>query len=146
MKKKNVLPEKPQTDRYLQQVPKCFLTKRKIAWKSTWWRKVSKSVVKMSRPTLRPAGTLRAFVKMLKESAPFTWVKRSKKQFSSIYKYPTFSLLTIIPWIDIHWLNVIVVQFEECQKTELFVHEKLWLRTSHDSTHQCPRLWIEDVG
>ena len=48
--------------------------KRKIiAWNSKWWMKVVRSVVKMSRPTLRPAGTLWAFVKMLKESAPFTW-------------------------------------------------------------------------
>ena len=44
-----------------------------IAWYCKWSRKVVKSVVKMSRPALWPAGTLMAFVKMLKESRPFTW-------------------------------------------------------------------------
>ena len=73
--------------------------KKVTAWNSKCCINVVRSEAKMSRPTLRPAGTLWALAKMLKESGPFTWRQALSQQYYFLYSSQN--------WCKIH-TNVLV--------------------------------------
>ena len=77
---------------------KCRI-KKVTAWNSKCCINVVRSEAKMSRPTLRPAGTLWALAKMLKDSGPLTWRQALAQKYYFSYSSQN--------WCKIH-TNVLV--------------------------------------